>query len=130
MVFCQHIRLAALGVAVACVVSEASFAEPIDTAAFRAAVDKHCVNCHDPVDKKGGLDLEGLLEGDIADDTDAWEKALRMIDARQMPPIGKRRPADDVYESLSLYLVAALDANAAAHPAELVADTVARLAKS
>lgn len=130
MVCRQHIRLAAWCVLAACVASQRAFAEPMDGAAFRTAIDKHCVNCHDPVDKKGGLDLEGLLERGVADDTHAWEKALRMIDSRQMPPIGKRRPTNDVYESVSGYLVAALDANATAHPVAGRVDTFRRLSRT
>lgn len=121
-------HLVAVLAALLCVAS--ARAEPLDNAAFKKTIDKHCINCHDGIDKKGGLDLERLLDRDIALDTEAWEKVLRMIDARQMPPIGKRRPTDAVYDAASGHLSAALDANAAANPSAGRTDTFRRLSRT
>ena len=57
-----------------------------------AVVKEYCYDCHDREMHKGELDLETLQAQDIASHSDIWEKVVRKMNARQMPPIGKPRP--------------------------------------
>src|ERR1051326_8768539 len=60
----------------------------------KAVVDQYCVGCHDDQLKKGGLDLESISRADIREHSGEWERVIRKLRSRQMPPIGKeRRPA-------------------------------------
>ncbi|MEX2213420.1 MAG: DUF1592 domain-containing protein [Phycisphaeraceae bacterium] len=102
-------------------------AAPLTDSAFGATIDHYCVSCHDAATKKGDLDLETLVAKGVTENSPAWEKALRMIEARQMPPIGKKRPTDDGYGLLSDYLVNRLDASAAKNPNAGRVDTFRRL---
>src|SRR5688572_14411661 len=76
-------------------------------------IRRYCVDCHDAEVKKGSLDLEALLGEPIPRHAAAWEKAVRKMQARQMPPVGKKRPDEEGYRSLVAELTRALDAAAA-----------------
>ena len=63
-------------------------------------ITRYCVNCHDPDVKKGGLDLETINRAPISQNPDAWERVVRKLRVRQMPPLGKDRPDDRTYDSI------------------------------
>src|SRR5437762_9353381 len=81
-----------------------------------ALVDEYCLSCHDKDHEKGGLVLETVMTHDVSQNPDIWEKVVRKLRARQMPPIGKERPDNAVYDSVVAALEASLDRAAAAHP--------------
>src|SRR5262249_15439662 len=82
----------------------------------RAVVDQYCVRCHDADLKKGDLDLEGLSHGDVSQHSAEWERVIRKLRARQMPPIGKERPPDKTYDAVVATLASSLDRAAAKNP--------------
>src|SRR5437870_5413636 len=63
-------------------------------------VNNYCVSCHDGETKKGGLDLEGISGKNIAQYPDTWERVVRKLRARQMPPAGKKRPDEQTYQTV------------------------------
>lgn len=93
---------------------------PKEATVASAAVDqfvaKHCVNCHNRDDKKGGLALDAVRFADLEAHPAIWENVVRKLAARQMPPVGKSRPDEKAYESTILVLEDALDRAAAANP--------------
>jgi hypothetical protein len=91
------------------------------------AVRTYCADCHDAEAKKGGLNLDSILAEKIAAHSDTWEKVVRQLAARQMPPIGKKRPDDAGYDRLVAALTSELDRQAAAHPQPGRTDTLRRL---
>jgi hypothetical protein len=82
----------------------------------RAVLDQYCVTCHNQRLKTGGLSLEGLDAASAGARPDVWEKVVRKLQARAMPPQGARRPDEATYQRLQLALESRLDAAAAAHP--------------
>ena len=82
----------------------------------KSVVEQYCVACHDNELKKGGLDLESISGRDIREHSDEWEKVLRKLRARQMPPIGKERPPDKTYDEVVAWLASSLDRAAAERP--------------
>lgn len=62
--------------------------------ALRAFLDQHCIECHDADTKKGELDLTGL-SFDLKDPRTlaAWVKVHDRVEAGEMPPAKKPRPA-------------------------------------
>jgi len=90
-------------------------------------VNNYCVSCHDGEVKKGGLDLDGISREDATRHPDAWERVVRKLRARQMPPVGKRRPDDRTYDAIVAELVSALDRDAARNPNPGRTETVRRL---
>src|SRR5262245_36759245 len=79
-----------------------------------AWVDQNCIDCHGSGRKRGDLSLEGLDFTRPADRPDIWEKVLRKLEHRQMPPIEEPRPAEAEYRDMARFLTAELDRVAAA----------------
>src|SRR5262245_14896371 len=57
-------------------------------------VQTYCLSCHDDDHKKGDLALDRYLDAGVGDHPEIWEKVVRKLRARQMPPVGKERPDD------------------------------------
>ena len=81
-----------------------------------AVVDEYCVSCHDEDKKRGELALDTLLPRDIARHPDVWEKVVRKLRARQMPPVGKERPDERTYDDVVAALETELDRTARVAP--------------
>ncbi len=88
--------------------------------AARATLDRYCVGCHNERLKEtyGGLALDaGAVDlTDVAAHAAVLEQVVRRVRAGQMPPAGRRRPAEPVRASLAGWLESELDSAAAAHP--------------
>ena len=82
----------------------------------RQFVARYCTDCHNADEKKGGLDLGALSSEDVSARPDAWERVVRKLAARQMPPPGKKRPDERTYASFVAGLESELDAAAAKRP--------------
>ncbi len=102
-------------------------AAPLSDAAFKGEIVRQCTDCHDATQKIGALDLGTLVTEDFARNNSAWEKVLRLVAARQMPPLGEQRPTDAEYVALESYLASKLDAAAGANPNPGRVDTFRRL---
>ncbi len=93
-------------------------------------VDEYCLSCHDEDHKKGGLALDTVSAAEVAQHPDVWEKVVRKLRARQMPPIGKPRPNDATYDAVIGSLETRLDRAAAAHPNPGRTAAIRRLTRS
>lgn len=81
-----------------------------------AVVSDYCYDCHDEDLQKGKLNLEALEGTEIPNHSSIWEKVVRKMNARLMPPVGKSRPDEKTYDSAIQELTAALDRAAAKNP--------------
>jgi hypothetical protein len=72
---------------------------PIDP--HRAMLTTYCVTCHNGRAKVGGLALDGLNIQAPAENADIWEKALRKLRGRLMPPPGNPQPQQKISIRLS-----------------------------
>ncbi len=81
----------------------------------RATLDRYCVTCHNERTRTGGVALDTLDPGDPAAAA-VWEKVVRRLQTRAMPPQGVRRPDESTYHALTETLVGWLDGAAAARP--------------
>src|SRR5262245_53111465 len=61
--------------------------------ANRVLLDKYCVGCHNSRAKTGGIALDSVNLAAAPADAQLWEKALRKLRGRQMPPPGTPQPA-------------------------------------
>ena len=66
----------------------------------------------------------------MEENTEIWEKVVRKIRARQMPPLGSPRPDEATYEAAVSSLEASLDRAAAAEPNPGRTDTFRRLTRT
>ena len=90
-------------------------------------VEQFCADCHNSDKKKGDLDLETISAEEVSAHPDAWERVVRRLRARQMPPAEKKRPDESTYVSVLRPIEAALDALSVQHPNPGRTDTFRRL---
>src|SRR5687767_10134966 len=76
-----------------------SAAIPLPPAAHRNVINRYCVSCHNESLKTGGLALNTVAARDVERDPELWEKVLRKVRVRQMPPVGMPRPDEATYEA-------------------------------
>lgn len=96
-------------------------------AAVRAMLGRYCLDCHDADVKKGDLDLARLEQDDVARHSADWEKILRKLQARQMPPADRKRPAEEEFLTIVEQLASTLDRLAEANPNPGRTETFRRL---
>jgi hypothetical protein len=82
----------------------------------RAVVDRYCLGCHNERLKKGGVVLSAKSAKTPAENSEVWEKVVRKLSHRQMPPQGLPRPDEGTYEAVVSRVETELDQEAAAHP--------------
>ena len=117
------------GMAVAAVwcLAAPSAAAPAASSAARALLDQYCVRCHNDRLQTAGLALDAADVEHVARDAALWERAVRKLRARAMPPAGAPRPAEAAYDDLVGYLEGELDRLALADPDPGRTDTFRRL---
>ena len=108
--------------------SVAPAAVPDADAPHHALVADYCLSCHNSRTMTGGLALDTVNAEPLADNWETWEKVVRKLRARQMPPATVRRRPDEVSYTASLAsLETSLDRLAAEAPNPGRPDTFRRL---
>lgn len=82
----------------------------------RNTLNKYCVTCHNEILKTARLQLDHLDPENVSQNAGIWEKVLRKLRNRQMPPAGMPRPDDETYDGLISYLASELDSYAELNP--------------
>ncbi len=90
-------------------------------------VDQYCIRCHNADRTSGGLALDAMDLSSVSDNVEVWEKAVRKLRARAMPPANRPRPDEAGYETILAYLESSLDRVAATDPDPGRTDTFRRL---
>jgi hypothetical protein len=93
----------------------------------RTAIEQYCIACHNDSVKTAGLSLAKVNSENPGENPEEWEKVVRKLRARQMPPIGLPRPDEGTYKAVISSIEASLDRAAAAHPNPGRSDTFRRL---
>ncbi|MGH9658676.1 MAG: DUF1587 domain-containing protein, partial [Bryobacteraceae bacterium] len=70
----------------------------------RPTIERYCHGCHNSKLKTGGLALDTANQH-----PDTWEKVVRRLRARQMPPAGLPRPDEATYDAVVSALEVSLD---------------------
>jgi hypothetical protein len=76
----------------------------------------YCDSCHFGPKAKANLNLQALNFAKLDEKGETWEKVLRKLRNREMPPVGAPRPNDAVYASLVESIVTERDRLAQAKP--------------
>ncbi len=97
-------------------------------------VSDYCLECHNSDDATGGLNLEdfdmSVASEDAAWDTTTWEKMVKRLRARQMPPADADRPTEESYLAVLGHLESVLDETARKFPRPGRTEAVRRLNRS
>ena len=110
---CVTALLAACGFMLTLEAQQAPASAPASAAPHRTVVSQYCLSCHNERLKRGGLALDAAVAKDVEQHPDEWEKVVRKLRARQMPPVGLPRPDEATYDAVVASLEAALDRAAA-----------------
>jgi len=101
--------------------SAQSVSQPIPT-----AIKQYCAGCHNAKVKAGNLVLDTIAGESPSLHPEIWEKVIRRLGVRSMPPAGLPRPTEAGYDALVSAIELPLDA-AAARPNPGRTDTFRRL---
>ena len=83
---------------------------------YRAVLDQYCVTCHSDRLQTAGLTLESFEVEHVGRNAEVWEKVVRKLRTREMPPRPRPRPDEATYTALSGWLESELDRAATAAP--------------
>jgi hypothetical protein len=75
-------------------------------------VNKYCVSCHNARTAnpaEGPVNLEGAAFDDLLGQAGTWERVIRKLSVRAMPPPGMPRPTEAEYAGFTGWLAASLD---------------------
>jgi mono/diheme cytochrome c family protein len=75
----------------------------------RKMLDTYCVGCHNEKVRTAGIAFDALTLTAVHENADAWEKALRKLRGRQMPPPGSRQPDQSEIDAFASWMEAELD---------------------
>src|SRR6266571_3381280 len=76
----------------------------------------YCLGCHSGPTPFAGLNLEPLDFNNLGANGEIWEKLIRKLRGRQMPPAGMPRPEEATYDALVKYIETGRDRLAEAKP--------------
>ena len=128
----RPLRIGVLAAAAGCLLATASpamsapaaAAGEANAASVEATLNRYCVTCHNEriVNGRGtapsmlvsqlrtaGLALDTLDANHVGGDSDSWERVIRKLEARTMPPVGRPRPDEATYGEVIGWLEAELD---------------------
>src|SRR5687767_8550232 len=83
-----------------------------DAQTHLATINQYCVGCHNDRTKTVGVSFQGVTVESIGEHADVFEKAVRKMRGRVMPPPGARQPAPAAVDSLVAWLETSLDRTA------------------
>jgi hypothetical protein len=84
-----------------------------ELAANLGVVQRYCTDCHNDAERAGERSFEHVKPADVAAHPEVFEKMVRKLGGRLMPPPGEPRPEPKAVDALVASLEAYLDANAA-----------------
>ena len=83
---------------------------------LRPFVDQNCMKCHNAEDWAGGLAFDTMAGDAPASHADVWEKAVRKLRGRLMPPPGQPQPDPASLDRFVSWMEGTLDRAAAENP--------------
>src|SRR6185437_501138 len=91
-------------------------AQAINAQQASATVARYCATCHSAKIHTANLVLDPASVAHPETDAEHWERVIRKLRARSMPPTGAPRPADATYTALEQFIENGIDSAAASHP--------------
>ncbi len=123
----RAVWITTLSLAAAGLTTRALAAPPPSNASLRSVVNQYCTACHNARMKSGALALDSLDPDKVSHNPAAWERVVRRLSGRYMPPVGLPRPDEDTYKAVLASLESSLDGAAAAKANPGRTDTFRRL---
>ena len=80
-----------------------------------STIETYCFGCHNEFVKAGNLFLNQLNAGSVREHPEIFEKAVRKLNGRQMPPPGAPQPSQKEVDALINWFVSTLDETGKTH---------------
>src|SRR5215831_17857511 len=124
------LRILIFGIAFASTPAVVTAQNTATTVTPAAMIKTYCASCHSGQAHPGGLSLDQLDVNRPSGAPETWERVVRQLRARTMPPMAAPRPDSKTYESTIAALTSTLDRAATTTAAPLTDTELAlRLAK-
>ena len=96
-----------------------------------STINRYCASCHNDRIVAGrdvapsmmvaqlqiaGVAFDSLDANHVAGDAATWERVVRKLQSRTMPPVGRPRPDDETYDAVALWIESELDRAAVDNP--------------
>lgn len=107
--------------------------DPLQTVASSSVkqfLGDYCMDCHGSSDATASLNVELLSTASLAKNNADWEKVVRKLRTRQMPPAEADRPTEAEYVSALGFIEQSLDAIASKRPQPGRTNTFRRLTRT
>jgi mono/diheme cytochrome c family protein len=91
-----------------------SASQTADAPKHLATINQYCVACHNDRVKTAGVSFQGVTADSIGQHADVFEKAVRKLRGRVMPPPGSKQPDAASADALIAWLEGSLDRAAGA----------------
>jgi len=85
-------------------------------AEYRTVINSYCVGCHNETVRAAGFLLDQVDVERASEVPEVWEKVVKKLRTRAMPPLGMPRPDEATYDALVNYLETTLDRAAEVAP--------------
>ena len=99
-----------------CFIAEVSEIKAAEAEDYRVVLDRYCVGCHNDRLQTAGVSLDDLDVGHVATGAETWEKVVRKLRAREMPPPSRLRPEEETYIDFVEWIETELDLASLANP--------------
>ena len=76
----------------------------------------YCIVCHNQTRNTAGLAIDALVVTEPSANSEVWERVIKKLRTRTMPPGGRPRPDDASYDAVAAWLEADIDRAWAASP--------------
>jgi len=80
-----------------------------DAPAQIATINQYCVGCHNDRTRTAGVSFQGITAASIGQNRELFEKAVRKLRGRVMPPPNVRQPDGSAVDALVAWLETSLD---------------------
>src|SRR5712691_1419078 len=110
------ITLVGIGSLQAAKLQQSSSPVPSPASQYRAVLNRYCVTCHNEKLKTANLMLDKMDVENVSQSAPVWEKVIRKLRTRAMPPAGMPRPDNVAYDFFATYLETELDNSARVNP--------------
>ncbi len=95
---------------------QSSHSASLSIAEYREVVNTYCLGCHNERVRAAGFLLDQADVDRASEQPEIWEKVVKKLRTRAMPPMGMPRPDEATYASLATYLETTLDQAAEVMP--------------
>lgn len=83
---------------------------------YRQLIDQYCVACHNAQFQNADMMLDNLDLNQLSQDAHIWERVIRKLRSRAMPPPGSPRPPESTYVTMIAWMQDQIDQAAALTP--------------